>query len=548
MKKMTGFATKVVTLLLAAALVLGTNGVRALAVDAGEAEAATATAAVIAEVAETQPTEETTAPVATTGSAITVDPVVEEPTVEKINDYYMVFSIAKADRVDHSQGTTFEGLKEIDYFQIKGVDDSDGWDRLYNEKHPNKNKDGRIDKTKRYNIRVNEAEIDGFMTEVAGAASTITNLNETDGNKIVAYPVERTETQNDNRKKVEAVLTKMGVLDTVTANVKTFVRNKNNSDLQKYLGKVYPDVNFDSDDWYIDWYVMKTQDNGIHVDGVFVTIYDLEEWTVVYNFVKVVDDEDKIVYSVPLDDTYSVRKGDKPDFTNDNVIETVSDITDKYTQDQCTLRVNADGNKFIFVENKETNKNTIEIFYELKEEKTEQPGDPNNPSDDPVNPNNPSDDPVNPNNPTDDPVTPQNPTDEPEKKEDPVVTITPVFVPDAPEEEPVVEEIPVEEPKTPEAAPEEEEIPVEEPGTPEGAPAEEEPEEEEIPVEVPTTPEGAPEEEEEEDIDVEIPETPEGDVLPQTGVASAAAFFGFGAGFIAIGAAVIGKLGRKEEI
>ncbi|MBR5733644.1 MAG: LPXTG cell wall anchor domain-containing protein, partial [Lachnospiraceae bacterium] len=372
------------------------------------------------------------------------------------------------------------------------------------------------------------------------------NLNETDGNKIVAYPVERTETQNDNRKKVEAVLTKMGVLDTVTANVKTFVRNKNNSDLQKYLGKVYPDVNFDSDDWYIDWYVMKTQDNGIHVDGVFVTIYDLEEWTVVYNFVKVVDDEDEIVYSVPLDDTYSVRKGDKPDFTNDNVIETVSDITDKYTQDQCTLRVNEDGSKFIFVENKETNKKTIEIFYELKEEKIEQPGDP-------VNPNNPSDDPVNPQNPSDEPVDPQNPSedpkDEPKQNDEPVVPfiIIPSFIDDEPEE-PVAEEIPVDEPKTPEAAPEEEEIPVEEPGTPEGAPVEEEPEEEEIPVEVPTTPEGAPEEEEEEDIDVEIPETPEGDVLPQTGVASAAVFFGFGAGFIAIGAAVIGKFARKEEI
>ncbi|MBO7634233.1 MAG: LPXTG cell wall anchor domain-containing protein, partial [Lachnospiraceae bacterium] len=86
-----------------------------------------------------------------------------------------------------------------------------------------------------------------------------------------------------------------------------------------------------------------------------------------------------------------------------------------------------------------------------------------------------------------------------------------------------------------------EEIPVEVPTTPEGAP-----EEEEIPVDVPTTPEGAPEEEE--DIDVEIPEIPEGDVLPQTGVAGAATFFGFGAAFIGLGAAVICKGIRREEI
>ena len=71
--------------------------------------------------------------------------------------------------------------------------------------------------------------------------------------------------------------------------------------------------------------------------------------------------------------------------------------------------------------------------------------------------------------------------------------------------------------------------------TPEGTPVEEI--DDLTPVE---TPQGVPEEEEEE-IPIELPKVPEGDVLPQTGVASSATFYGIGLFTILLGLFILKK-------
>ena len=90
--------------------------------------------------------------------------------------------------------------------------------------------------------------------------------------------------------------------------------------------------------------------------------------------------------------------------------------------------------------------------------------------------------------------------------------------------------------------------------TPEGAPADEEPEaeveeEEIVDVDLVTTPESAVEEdvEEEDDVELDVIETPQGDVLPQTGVLSAAVFYGIGSLCVALGGTVVAKIRRKDE-
>ena len=90
----------------------------------------------------------------------------------------------------------------------------------------------------------------------------------------------------------------------------------------------------------------------------------------------------------------------------------------------------------------------------------------------------------------------------------------------------------------------EDEIVIDTVETPEGTPTEEEPAEE-IKVDVIETPEGAPEEEDK--VELEVIETPQGDVLPQTGVASAAVFYGLGAACIIFGGVTLKKVNRKEE-
>lgn len=143
-----------------------------------------------------------------------------------------------------------------------------------------------------------------------------------------------------------------------------------------------------------------------------------------------------------------------------------------------------------------------------------------------------------------DPVVP-----EPEEKPEEVITSSPTTIP------PVIFIIPpfaeeVTDTPTPTPSPEPTATPTEAPAeeiiddiepieTPEGTPVEEEIDDI-TPVE---TPEGAPEEEEEE-IPIELPEVPEGDVLPQTGVASSVSFYGLGLLTILLGLFTIKKIKR----
>lgn len=284
-------------------------------------------------------------------------------------------------------------------------------------------------------------------------------------------------------------------------------------------------------------YTLKVNEDGIAViefteNKTIEIYYDVAEpeieyvaWTVTYTFVNG-EESNSITLEEKIE---NIVDGERPEFDAEKGIKTPNDVNNELKNEEWTLKTENNVPVIVFHDNDRD----IEITYVKVEKQPEkEPEKEPEQSVDPVDPQ--------------DPTEPQNPSDEPEKKNDPVVPfiIIPPVITETPEE-PVVEEIPVTEPETPEGTPVEEEtveeIPVEVPTTPEGAP-----EEEEIPVDVPTTPEGAPEEEE--DIDVEIPEIPEGDVLPQTGVAGAATFFGFGAAFIGLGAAVICKGIRREEI
>ena len=266
--------------------------------------------------------------------------------------------------------------------------------------------------------------------------------------------------------------------------------------------------------------------------------YDLarEEWIVAYTFEMKDADPERI----ELEDRLVVFLGDDPEFNDDDILAP-SAVAENFSDKDYVLTLNEDGTKFELTGDK-----TIEIRYELVKEDptTEDPTTEDPTTEDPTTEDPTNEEPVN-----------EDPTDDDPKQDDtndiPLIIIPPVINNDPETKEEPKEELPVEEPVTPEGTPEDEEtveeIPVEEPGTPEGAPVEEEPVEE-IPVEEPGTPEGAPVEEEEDEIPVDIPATPEGDVLPQTGVASAAAFFGFGAAFIGLGAFAVLKAIRKEEI
>ena len=557
MKKMTGFATKVVTLLLAAALVLGSSGVKAYA--------------------------------ATTDSPEYIDQLID-----------MVFSVKKPTITNNDStlnGNGFDGKLVKDYYQIhtditKTGDDKERYavavsgpavaaaiDNVLNTYTGTNNYNGT------HNINEND-KLSGngdqsvlaeeVLKAVLGEAdyNAINVLADTyiraqlgidaEANAIVAIDWYVVKHQDDHR---------VGGRYHVDGNVAitfydewTVVYNfQKEYDSTEYESKalndkirvdkgatpVFPGTNnvilapSAVDAKYDDAkYTLKVTEDGIADinftgDKTIEIYYDVAEpeikyfdWTVTYTFVNGEESN-----SITLDDKIeNIAEDARPEF-GANDIKAPNDVDNDLKNEDWALKTENNVPVITFHDGD----HDIEITYVKVEKQPEQPGDP-------VNPNNPSDDPVNPQNPSDEPVDPQNPSedpkDEPKQNDEPKTPIIPIIFADDPEEEPVVEEIPVEEPKTPEAAPEEEEIPVEEPGTPEGAPVEEEPEEE-IPVEVPVTPEGAPEEEE---IPVDIPATPEGDVLPQTGVASAAVFFGFGAGFIAIGAAVIGKLGRKEEI
>ena len=463
MKKTTGFAMKVLTLVLAVTLVLGTSGVKAY--------------------------------------AATDSPDYSNELMD------MVFSIKKPTINSNDKtlnGNGFDGKPLADYYQI----------------HEDTSKTGDPG---RYAVAVSGPAVSAAIDRVLNEYTDSTNYNG-------IHNINETDALNGNgdqsglaEKVLEAVLG--SDLDDINELAAKYLKAR--------LG-IAPETNATVT---IDWYVVKHQgDNRVggryHVDGnATVTIIEYDNWTVAYTF----EMKDADPARIELKDKLVVLKGEPPVF-GENDILAPSAVNEELSDNDYILTVNEDGTKFVLTGDK-----TIEIRYELVKEETkeeEQTGDPIEPKD-PAEKEEPA-------------VEPEQPKEEPEQpKEEPKnevpFIIIPSFIDNEPEEE-TAEEIPVTEPATPEAAPEEEEIPVEEPGTPEGAPVEEEPEEEEIPVDEPLTPEGAPEEEEEEEIPVDLPATPEGDVLPQTGVASAAVFFGFGASFIGVGAFVIGKLGRKEEI
>ncbi|MCR5685940.1 MAG: hypothetical protein K6G81_11080 [Lachnospiraceae bacterium] len=268
-------------------------------------------------------------------------------------------------------------------------------------------------------------------------------------------------------------------------------------------------------EWDIDWYVIKYQNDSVgprfHVDGA-VRIYEMpayDEWNVIYKVEKEnpVDGEDKFV--TISDGTIEVISGDTPAFSNDNV-KNVSALGDQYSDKDSVYSVvvkTVDGVEYKYVVDPAAK--TITITYVLPEP-----------------------------DPEPDPEPEPEPSPEPTPDPDPIpfIIIPPTDVPtEAPTEVPteVPSEVPTEEP-TPEPEIDLDEVPE----TPEGAP------EEDIELdEVPETPEGAPEE----DVDVDVIETPQGDVLPETGVASAAVFYCIGSACAGFGAMIARKSIRKDK-
>ncbi len=552
MKKTTGFAMKVLAVVLAAALVLGTSGVRAYAA---------------------------------TNSPDYGDDLMD-----------MVFSVKRPTIISNDKtlnGNDFDGKPVADYYQI----------------HEDLEKTG--DDASRYSVAVSgpavSAAIDKVLNEYTGGTSYIGihNINETDDLKVnggdqsgLAEKVLRAVLGDQLYDSVNVladnyIRTQLGIAaeanaavtidwyvvkhqkdgrvggryhvdGNATVTVKeydewTVVYNfeQKNSDPERIALeatisveknttpsfnreeiKAPSDVDSKFED---DHYILRADEYELAVveldpDTKTINIYyDLvrDEWIVAYTF----EMKDADPARFELEDKLVVFMGGTPDFGEEDILAP-SAVNEELSDDAYVLFVNEDGAKFVLTDDK-----TIEIRYDLvKEDPTNE--DPTN--EDPTNEDPTNEDPTN-DDPKEDPKQDDTP-DIPSNIIPPVNNADPEPTEEPKEEE---EEIPVDEvPGTPEGTPEEEEeeeIPVDEvPGTPEGAPEEEE--EEEIPIdEVPGTPEGAPEEEEEE-IPVDMPETPEGGVLPQTGVASAVTFFGFGAAFIGLGAFAVIKATRKEEI
>ena len=538
MKKGLGLFTKVLSVVLAVALVLGTSGVKAYAADNHNMQ--------------------------------------KSPEYSTTKDIDMVFSVRKQLNPGDDQtenGNVFDGKPIGEYHQI----------------HIDTSKTGDAG---RYSVAVSGAAVSAVIGDVLNeytGSSDYTgahNINETMG-------LSGNGDQTDLAEKVLRAVLGEDDFNAINILADAYIRAR--LDLTGNTDAIVS----------IDWYVIKHQrdnrDGGrYHVDGnVTVTYKEYEDWTVVYNFEqKDSADPERIA----LEDTITVEKGETPSFSREEIMAP-SDVDSKFEgQDELyTLRTSKVDEEEIAVVNYDSENKTIEIYYDLAREewivaytfemKDADPerieledrlvvflgDDPEFNDDDILAPSavaenfsdkdyvltlnedgtkfeltgdrtieiryelvkeDPKEDPK------EDDTKPTPIILPPVIHDDPVIEEEPK---EEPKEEPV-EELPVEEPATPEGTPEEEEIPVEEPGTPEGAPEEEEPVEEEIPVEEPGTPEGAPEEEEEEEIPVDVPSTPEGDVLPQTGVASAAAFFGFGAAFIGLGAFAVLKAIRKEEI
>ena len=430
--------------------------------------------------------------------------VVEYPAA----DFYFTFSIAKAERItDKSDKKTFNGLNYKDYFQLNDLssykakgskDEAQIKDGVANSTDTITTTAGRTFKyseiqynnngTKKWRtvIFINKEEVMGLMGGVS--------VNETNGNEIpYSYRIERNATPEAGSTDVEEVLGKLGLKEKVEDLAFDYMTGS--PDVTSFLQEKYKDIDFtDGDDWYIDWYVMKTQNNGIHVDGVIVTKYDTEPeqvtWDVLYDFLDK-DNKEKDPYEFGFKEVFTVNEGETPDFTDSDILSP-SNASDGVYADADFELVTIDGMKFIVNESD----HCIIITYREKvknEEHNEDPKDPEKKEDIPYIP--PYEDPE-----QDPPVDEEPTTEEPE-----VVTVEPETVPEGAVEKPEV-----------------------------------------VPVEPVIVPEGAVEEPEEELI-VPAPEVPAGDVLPQTGTASTVTFYGIGAACVAFGAIVVLKGRRKEE-
>ncbi|MCR5769393.1 MAG: hypothetical protein K6G45_13075 [Lachnospiraceae bacterium] len=244
----------------------------------------------------------------------------------QMKKFYVVFSIAKGDIIkDASYGSSFQGLDVKDYFQITGG---------------NTGEDG----INRYHKNVYTYEVLDVIRAKTGNNNDIT-VNEAD-------PTTKIVTVNSSND-VEDVLGSLGFLTDANAAADAFL--KSNADAKQFVLDKYG-VDVDTDDWKIDWYVIKKQSNGFHVDGAFVSLMD--EWKVVYHVEKTEKTDDQ-KYDDIEDVTLKAKNNTAPAFADANV-KNVSDLKGYENADNSKYYIPSAAKYSVNSDSK-----TIEITYDL---------------------------------------------------------------------------------------------------------------------------------------------------------------------------------------
>jgi len=244
----------------------------------------------------------------------------------QMKKFYVVFSIAKGDIVkDASYGSSFQGLDEKDYYQITGG---------------NTGEDG----INRYHKNVYAYEVLDVIRAKTGNNNDIT-VNEAD-------PTTKIVTVNSSND-VEDVLGSLGFLSDADAAARAFLQS--NADAKRFVLDKYG-VDVDTDDWKIDWYVIKKQSNGFHVDGAFVSLMD--EWKVVYHVEKTEKTDDQ-KYDDIEDVTLKAKNNTAPAFADANV-KNVSDLKGYENADNSKYYIPSAAKYSVNSDSK-----TIEITYDL---------------------------------------------------------------------------------------------------------------------------------------------------------------------------------------
>ena len=244
----------------------------------------------------------------------------------QMKQFYVVFSIAKGDIIkDASYGSSFQGLDVKDYFQITGG---------------NTGEDG----INRYHKNVYTYEVLDVIRAKTGNNNDIT-VNEAD-------PTTKIVTVNSSND-VEEVLGNLGYLSDANAAAKDFLQS--NAEAKKFVLDKYG-VDVDTDDWKIDWYVIKKQSNGFHVDGAFVSLMD--EWKVVYHVEKTEKTDDQ-KYDDIEDVTLKAKNNTAPAFADANV-KNVSDLKGYENADNSKYYIPSAAKYSVNSDSK-----TIEITYDL---------------------------------------------------------------------------------------------------------------------------------------------------------------------------------------